>query len=285
MLRFGDGALAAAVNPQGAELSSLRDAEGREYLWQAGPAWPRHAPLLFPMVGRLAGDTLRHNGATYRLTQHGFARDRCFTLVAHSASGCRLELRDDEATRAAYPFAFVLTLEFGIAAGALTITATVHNPGAAPLPFGFGFHPAFAWPLPGAAGRADHALEFAAAEPAPIGRLPNDSFARAVEPSPVQGRTLPLADALFAAGAVVLEAPASRSLRYAAPGARALHLSWEGLPQLGLWTRPDGDFLCIEPWHGYHSPPGWDGAFAEKPGLAHLAPGASQHFTLVIRPQ
>jgi galactose mutarotase-like enzyme len=165
------------------------------------------------------------------------------------------------------------------------MTATVHNPGAEPLPFGFGFHPAFAWPLPGAAGRADHVLEFAEAELAPIGRLPNDSFARAVEPSPVQGTTLPLADALFAAGAVVLEAPASRSLRYQAPGARPLHLSWQGLPQLGLWTRAGGDFLCIEPWHGYHSPPGWDGEFTQKPGLALLPPGASQAFAMTIRPE
>jgi galactose mutarotase-like enzyme len=106
-----------------------------------------------------------------------------------------------------------------------------------------------------------------------------------VEPSPVQGRRLPLADALFTAGAVVLEAPASRSLRYAAPGARALHLSWEGLPQLGLWTRAAGDFLCVEPWHGFHSPPGWDGAFVDKPGLAQLAPGASQAFTFTVRPE
>ncbi len=285
MLRFGDGALTAAVNPDGAELSSLRDAAGREYLWQAGPAWPRHAPLLFPMVGRLAGDTLRHQGATYRLTQHGFARDRRFTLAQHTTTGCRLELRDDDATRAAYPFGFRLTLDFGIAGGALSMTATVHNPGAEPLPFGFGFHPGFAWPLPGAEGRADHALEFAAAEPAPIGRLPNDSFARAVEPSPVQGRRLALTDALFQAGAVVLDAPTSRSLRYAAPGARALHLAWQGLPQLGLWTRAGGDFLCIEPWHGYHSPPGWDGEFTTKPGLAHLAPGASQDFSFIIRPE
>ncbi len=285
MHRFGDAALTACVSADGAELRSLRDAAGREYLWQAGPAWPRHAPLLFPMVGRLAGDTLRHQGRDYRLPQHGFARDRAFTWADRSATACRLELRDDAATRAAYPFGFVLTLDYAIAAGALSITATVHNPGAEPLPFGFGFHPGFAWPLPGAATRADHVLEFEQPEPARIGRLPQDSFARAVEPSPVQGRTLPLEDALFAAGAVVLEAPSSRSLRYAAPGARALHLSWQGLPQLGLWSRAGGDFLCVEPWHGYHSPPGWDGAFIEKPGLAHLAPGASQAFSLTIRPE
>lgn len=282
---FGAGGLVATVQAAGAELCSLRDAAGREYLWQAGPAWPRHAPLLFPMVGRLAGDVLRHNGASHRLPQHGFARDRRFTWAERGASFCRLELCDDAESRAAYPFAFRLELAFAVAAGALSITATVHNPGPEMLPFGFGFHPGFAWPLPGAASRAGHSLEFEQPEPEPIGRLPGDAFARAAEPSPVRGRVLALEEALFAPGAVVLEAPHSRSLRYAAPGAGALHLHWRGLPQLGLWSKPGGDFLCIEPWHGYHSPPGWDGAFLDKPGLVLLPPGASRDFALSIRPE
>ncbi len=284
MHRFGAGGLTATVRAVGAELCSLRDAAGREYLWQAGPAWPRHAPVLFPMVGRLAGDVLRHNGRTYRLPQHGFARDRVFTWAERSASGCRLELRDDAESRAAYPFAFRLELAFTLAAGGLDITATVHNPGAEVLPFGFGFHPGFAWPLPGAASQAGHAVLFDQPEPAPIGRLPQDCFARAVEPSPVRGRDLALDPALFAAGAVVLEAPHSRGLGYTAPGASGLRLAWQGLPQLGLWSKPGADFLCIEPWHGFHSPPGWDGAFLDKPGLALLPPGASQVFGLAIRP-
>ncbi|TWC06289.1 aldose 1-epimerase [Bradyrhizobium macuxiense] len=73
----GDG-IAATILAQGAELSSLRNAEGTELLWQAGPQWPRHAPILFPIVGRLKNDTLRHNGETYPMTQHGFARDHRF---------------------------------------------------------------------------------------------------------------------------------------------------------------------------------------------------------------
>ena len=56
---IGSGALRAVISVQGAELQSLRDASGEEWLWQAGPAWPRHAPVLFPIVGRLPGDTLR----------------------------------------------------------------------------------------------------------------------------------------------------------------------------------------------------------------------------------
>jgi len=35
----------AIVKAEGAELCSLRNAAGQELLWQALPAWPRHAPV------------------------------------------------------------------------------------------------------------------------------------------------------------------------------------------------------------------------------------------------
>ena len=103
----GDG-IAATILGQGAELSSLRNAGGRELLWQAGPQWPRHAPILFPIVGRLKNDTLRHNGKTYPMTQHGFARDRRFAWIEQGPRSCKLALSDDAETRARYPFAFRL---------------------------------------------------------------------------------------------------------------------------------------------------------------------------------
>jgi len=84
-------------------LCSLKDAQGVELIWQAGAAWPRHAPLLFPIVGRLKNDELRHRGKTYPMTQHGFARDQVFEWRERSAASCSLVLRDSAATRARYP--------------------------------------------------------------------------------------------------------------------------------------------------------------------------------------
>ena len=92
---LSNGTLSATIKADGAELCSLRDAAGEEMLWQAGPAWPRHAPVLFPIVGRLKDDRLRHQGRSYRLTQHGFARDRRFAWLNRSATACRLVLHED----------------------------------------------------------------------------------------------------------------------------------------------------------------------------------------------
>src|ERR1700722_16903724 len=98
--------ITAIIAPDGAELISLRDAQGLELLWQAGPVWPRHAPILFPIVGRLNNDALRHRGTAFPMTQHGFALDRGFDWTECGPTSCTLILNDDAATRSHYPFAF-----------------------------------------------------------------------------------------------------------------------------------------------------------------------------------
>lgn len=277
--------LSAGVKADGAELCSLRDRAGRELLWQAGPAWPRHAPVLFPTVGRLADDRLLHRGQAYRMTQHGFARDSRFAWEERSAASCRLSLRDSEATRAQYPFAFRLEVGYALAEDGLTATFAIANPAEAPLPASIGAHPAFRWPLAEGIPKNRHVLEFAEAEPAPVRRLSGGALRPEPEPSPVAGRVLALHEGLFDADALILDRPASRALRYAVPGGPSLGLSWEGFPQLGLWSKPGGaDFLCIEPWCGFASPAGWQGEFTEKPGILLIPPGGRHELRWRVQP-
>src|SRR3569833_2158265 len=128
------GGITATIRADGAELCSLQTTDGRELLWQAGPAWPRHAPWLFPIVGRLKGDQLRHQGKTYPMTQHGFARDLGFQWLERTPVSCTLQLRDSEATRARYPFAFRLTIDCRIVAQSLQLSSEIANPGDEVLP-------------------------------------------------------------------------------------------------------------------------------------------------------
>ncbi|MDJ0387658.1 aldose 1-epimerase family protein [Roseomonas sp. E05] len=283
--RIGNGRLSATIRAHGAELISLRDAEGIELLWHGGPEWRRHAPVLFPIVGKLAGDTLRHAGKAYRLPQHGFARDRRFDWVAREATQCRLRLVSDEESKAVFPFAFALDLTYEVADTRLTVTATVTNPGRGPLPFSIGAHPAFRWPLAPGLSKAEHRLSFEAPEPGPV-RYLQDGLLGPEEPSLLQGRELPLSPALFARDAVILPGLVSRAVRFAAAGGPALRVAWEGYRDLGLWSKPEGaDFLCIEPWYGTASPVGWDGEFDMKPGTLTLAPGESHDFTWSVSPE
>lgn len=281
------GGLAATVKAQGAEMCSLRSDAGIEFVWQAGPAWPRHAPLLFPIVGRLANDELRHRGRTYRMTQHGFARDSRFRWAERGESRCVLVLEDSETTRALYPFAFRLTAVYTIDETGLDLALTVANTGCETLPASLGGHPAFNWPLQPGVAKESYALTFANAESSPVRRLDGGLLRAAPEPSPVQGAALPLSDSLFVDDAIIFDRIESRSVRYAAgPGATAgpsLKMSWQGFRELGVWSKPSGaPFLCIEPWRGHASPAGFDGEFSDKPGLMHIAPGAEERLSFRI---
>ena len=279
------GGLCATIKAQGAEMCSLRHDDGTEFVWQAGPAWPRHAPLLFPIVGRLANDELRHRGKTYRLTQHGFARDNRFVWAERGDSRCVMVLEDSEATRALYPFAFRLTATYALDDTGLDLTLTVTNTGKETLPASVGGHPAFNWPLQAGVTKESYALTFAQAEPSPIRRVEGGLMRVAAEPSPVQGTVLPLSESLFVDDAVIFDQIHSTAVRYASGdgGGPWLTMSWRGFRELGVWSKPSGaPFLCIEPWRGYASPIGFEGEFVDKPGLMHIVPGAEEQLLFRI---
>jgi galactose mutarotase-like enzyme len=280
------GDVDAEISALGAELRSLRYC-GRDLLWAGGPLWPRRAPLLFPIVGSLKGDTLRHGGRNYPLPKHGFARDREFDWIERTPEGCTLALGDDEATRTAYPFAFRLRVRHWLEAEALHTELALANPGEAPLPASLGGHPAFRWPLAPDFPKSAHRVVFAEEEPDPIHRLDAQGLLDpAPRPSPVHGRTLDLNEGLFEADALIFDRIRSRSLRFEAEDGPALELRWEGFPHFGIWAKADPGpaFLCLEPWQGFASPVDWDGEFADKPGSVILAPGETRRWRFSIRP-
>lgn len=267
--------ISATIVGQGAELVSLRDGDGTELLWQAGPAWRRHSPVLFPIVGRLKGDQLRYRGQTYPMTQHGFARDRFFAWAEQGPSSCTLVLTDDAETRTHYPFAFRLAIGYELKPRQLGVTFEITNTGGEPLPGSIGAHPAFNWPLLPELSKEAYRLTFGENEPAPVRRLKDGLLLPDPQPTPIEGNTLPLSEKLFVDDAVILDRPASKSVRYAAERGPAIELSWQGFNELGIWSKPGGaPFLCIEPWHGVASPVDFDGEFADKPGVMLIGPGA-----------
>ncbi|UVO55161.1 aldose 1-epimerase family protein [Sphingomonas sp. SUN039] len=283
MIGISSGALTARIDPQGAELQSLTDVRGREYMSSGDPAfWSGRAPLLFPIVGRLNDDMLRVDGQSYTLEKHGFARRVRFEVVAHDASSVRFRLTDSPATRAMYPFAFTLDVLFAVAGDTLAMTVIIRNPGNAPLPASFGYHPAFAWPLPGAE-RAAHEVVFECDEPAPLRRVtPEGLIGPDPKPSPVDGNSFALTDALFADDALVWTDLDSRRLSYGVPDGPHLDIAFPDTPHLGIWTKPGAAFVCIEPWAGHADPEGYSGDFRDKPGVMGIAPGAARSFRMDV---
>jgi galactose mutarotase-like enzyme len=275
VLSLRGGAGTAEISTLGAEPHSLRDRTGHELLWQAGPEWRRHAPILFPIVGRVPDDTVTVDGTTYPMTQHGFARDLEWDVVESDEASATLRLRDSDETRARYPFAFELTARYAMDDEGLATTYEVLNPGTTSMPVSIGSHPAFAWPLEPGTAKADHVVVFDADEPAPIRRLDHTLVLPEPQPTPIDGATLRLDPALFAIDAVVMDQVASRGLRYLAPSGRGLRMTWDAAVDVFVvWSRPTGaDLLCLEPCVGGAAPVDFAGEMRDKPGVRVVAPG------------
>lgn len=284
LIEIASGALTAAINPLGAELTHLRDAEGRELMTDADPAfWTGHAPILFPIVGALNDDTYRLDGQAYHLPKHGFARRSLFECVEQASDRVRFQLTDSEATRAVYPFAFALEIAFVVEGAALCVTATVENPGDTSLPASFGFHPAFAWPLPYGRERGDHRITFGSDEPEALRELtPGGLIMPEPRPSPLDGRTLQLADDLFTQDALIWDPVASDHVRYGASDGPSLVVRFPDTPKLGIWTKPGAYYVCIEPWHGIADPVGFAGDYPDKPGVFEVSPRASKRIEMSV---
>lgn len=282
MTRIGNAVLSVEVAARGAETRSICHL-GREVLWQGDPAiWEGRAPLLFPIAGRAEHDLIAVAGRQARMPIHGFAMQAAFTLTAQEPEFCRHELRSSPATLAVYPCDFRLTVEHRVAGAGLSLTAIVENTGAEMLPFGFGFHPGFCWPLPGLAGQPHELVLENGAEPVALA-LEGGLLAGGELASPFDAGRLALSETVFAAdSSLVFATGTGEALRYGTADGRGLRLKVEGLPNLVLWHPPQAGFLCIEPWHGLPAKRGAGPEIAARPFAIALPPGEQRRFSLCI---
>lgn len=267
----------------GAELCGLGSLTGPELLWDGDPAvWARQAPHLFPSIGRFPGDAYCHQGQTYAMSPHGFARGLDFDLVRLTREDCTLVLRDTPWTRTIYPFPFELRIRFALVGPSLEVGYLLSNSGGEVLPACLGAHPAFQWPLVSGIPREEHRIRFEKPEPAPIRRQVNGLLAPETCPTPVVDRTLRLEDELFRDDVLILDQVRSRRLRYDTPGGPGLEIRWEGFDRLGIWTKPGAGFVCIEPWAGLPTPEAFSGEILERPGLVLVPPGGRRSFAYSV---
>ena len=283
-VRLSSEALSADIDPKGAQLSALRDRDGRDLLWNGDPAvWAGRAPILFPIVGVLVGGNYRLGSKTYSLPRHGFARNRVFSLERANPSAAVFRLSDDKETLRVYPFHFNLDIRFELSGRTLSVTATIRNRGDEAMPASFGYHPAFRWPLPYGQPRAAHFIDFAADEPDPVRRLDSAGLLMPDrQPTPIVQRRLMLQDSLFENDALILDRVRSRSVIYGSAAGPRLQVSFADAPYLGIWSKPGAHFICVEPWHGISDAEGFTGDFHDKLGMNIIAAAGAFSTTMAM---
>lgn len=280
MVTLTNDFLTVEISETGAQLTSVKDNNtGIEYLWQGdNNVWPRQAPVLFPIVGALKNDQYTYRGETYHMTQHGFARDRVFTVAQASAAAAEFTLHDDEATHAQYPFAFKFTITIALDNNQIRITYKVENPAdKSPLYFSVGGHPGFRLPLTEDTTYNDYYLAF----------TPKKSRVTiplvAGQGIDYDNRTLAATDVnqqlshdYFKNDAVIFELNGRTKLAVKSDRTKhGVEVTSADAPFIGVWSQypTEGNFVCLEPWWGIADPLDATGDITQKLGINELMPG------------
>jgi galactose mutarotase-like enzyme len=278
-ITISNGQLTATINPKGAELNSLKNAANTEFIWEGDAKyWGKHSPILFPIVGTLKNNSYLYNGQVHALTRHGFARDNMFAIKEQTENSVTFSLSQNEDTLRVYPFKFELQLAYILKDKALHLNYTVINNGTGKMPFSIGAHPAFA--LPGAFD--DYSLKFEKTENLISTMLEDDLLSDQVTTIPTSNGTLPLNYSLFENDALIFKSLQSKEVTIAKDGNDYIKVSFVDFPHLGIWTKEDAPFLCIEPWQGYSDSPETRGNLIEKEGVVLLEEGESYKASFAI---
>ncbi len=277
MITLKNEHLTVSLNAFGAELSSIVDTKGREYMWQGDPAfWTGRAPILFPITGRLLSDSYTYNDTKYYLQQHGFARKNAFNLVSEDDSHAVFTLASDEDTKRVYPFDFLLTAEFLLEGKILTVKNIVRNTGNETMYFSIGAHPAFNIQL-------GDRVEFSETETFVTKLFGDNGLAIGEKLFAENTNSITITKNIFDGDALFFENIKSTSATVVSQKDGALlKMSFEKAPFVGLWAKPGAPYVCIEPWQGMFDTPEVSGKIEEKPYIMTLKPNEEYVFTYTV---
>ena len=260
----------AIIRTKGAELISLKNSENTEFIWEGNPEfWGKHSPVLFPIVGTLKNNTYRYKNQSYHLSRHGFARDMEFDIVQKTEDTVIFCLKSSDETRKIYPFQFELQLIYAISDLGLEIQYKVFNKSTFDLPFSLGAHPAFA--LPG--NFSDYAIEMEKDEKLQYNLLEHDLLSEQTGLLKLSNKKLDLNYKLFENDALVFKNLESKAITILHNTKPVLKICFQDFPNLGIWTKLNAPFICIEPWFGYSDNANSNGSILDKEGIQILKPG------------
>ena len=269
--------LKVKINTHGAEINSVQNSDGLEYIWFGDKKyWARHAPILFPIVGRLKDNQYTYDGKTYEMGQHGFARDMEFIVANQGEKWIDLQLVSNEETKKMYPFDFKLIIHYELNDHKLTTNINVYNTDTKEMYFSVGAHPAFNVPLvqDGSEQYDDYFVKFANKGEydqiqfdVPYANLENIEKIELDQP-------IQLFPELFYDDAKVIEIK-NREFTTTLSSDVSNHgvtMTGYNTKYGGIWSAKDAPFVCLEPWWGIADDIHTDGKIEHKVGINNISP-------------
>lgn len=278
------------VSNHGAELISIH-ANGEEYLWQADPKfWKRSSPVLFPIVGRVWDNHYRHNGITYELSQHGFARDSMFQLTYEEDNALIYTMESSEETLKKYPFPFILQIGYRLKDNRIEVMWSVENTGDETMYFQIGGHPAFFYRDFKMSqetyaylkmGTKQETLEYIS----PVNKGCVNGEVRKLE---LEDGWMPINGQTFGCDTYIFENNQLNKITLA-DREKKPYLSIEfKTPIVAVWSPsqsfPDVPFICLEPWYGRCDKVDFYGELKDREWIQSVEPRRSFHgnYTIIL---
>lgn len=280
MVTLQNDQLVVEINKHGAELSSVVDRKsGYEFIWQADEKyWARHAPVLFPIIGRLKNDRYEYQGKEYHMTQHGFARDSVFHLEEANANAAVFSLTYDEDTLKMYPFEFKLLIKYLLHGSNLTVTYEVINLSTAEVMYySVGGHPGFnvsqSEDYKGEREFDEVYLEMQPKRNHKLLPLSANGLIELSEAHYVEENRVKLTHETFKDDALIYELVNQSEVVLQDESENVeIRLKPNRMSHLGIWSPypKQAGFVCLEPWTGFADTERSTGKLEEKDGISLL---------------
>ncbi|QMU08491.1 aldose 1-epimerase family protein [Levilactobacillus suantsaii] len=279
----------AIIDEVGAQLTHLVDRKAqRDLIWN-NDLWPKHAPVLFPAIGRSNEDAYLIDGVKHEMPQHGFVSDLRFDVTDQAVDHVTLSTQGNTETQAYYPFKFELAITFTVVDDGLHLNFQVTNQDTQKLSYSLGSHPAFNVPFVDGETFDDYQLVL---DPKP-GEL--NQFEIVKTPNPYRsGKKLPVTQkdgvidlnyAMFDAGLIILDDGDLNSITLRSKkNDHTISLDLTDFDYVTLWTKEGAKapFLCLEPFNGLPDVSGDLRELATKEGNHHLAAGQQETMQYTI---
>ena len=273
----------ATISSLGAELISLKNASGKELMWQSPSKeiWSKHAPLLFPVAGRLKDGCYTYQGAKYFMGIHGFISKTEFSDVAFSESKIRLTTRANAETLKVYPFNFEFSVEYSLTADTLKAEVTVTNLDEKVMPYSFGWHPAFMLLPENGIDIGSYSLFFGdGVESISWMPLAGPNAHKILPDFKTPGGKYVFDEKQIYEQDTMIFSDVPTSLRLSSKNGCVLDMSWsENTPYLCIWKWPtrEANYICLEPWSALPQDGAVDECFDTRP-MNRLLPSSSEIF-------
>ena len=269
------------VQDIGAELCSIvSKTSGKEFMWSGDSSvWGSFAPVLFPIIGSLKESEFLYNGQAYTVPKHGFIRnnkDLIFKQISNSE--VEYSLKFDEVSLISYPFKFEFFVRYKLNGKSIIVEHEIINHDTkSEMYFSLGGHPAFKCPINENESYEDYFLEFEKIENVNTWDvLSNGLIDTTSRPLLDNSNIIPLKLDLFANDALIIKNHQSKKVTLKSNLSKeAVVVEYSDFPYLGIWAKPGGKFVCIEPWLGISDSCDTDQNFETKEGILTLEPNST----------